>query len=156
MRLRADLRADLRAELLALGDDALALPELLRVQERLDQGGWAGVAALPARVFVRAVVQAEMLATSAASPALADLARRMRALQPGTRDEPATTAPAGLDEPVAGAMGAAAADSIEVLELGDEDYAQAERLWADSQHAAPAVAPPVPPPTPPKDGGIRA
>lgn len=142
------LRADLRAELLALGDDALALRELMRVEEQLDEAGWAGVAALPGRVLVRAAVQAEMLAATAASPALTDLAARLRALQPSAQDGPATTASATLAWPAAG--------PIEVLELGDEDYAQAERLWADSQRAGLAAAPPAPSSAPPKDGEIRA
>lgn len=120
------LQADLRAELLALSDEeALAMQELLRVEEQLGR-------------CHRAAVQAQRLAASTDSPALADLAWRLRALQPATEAAPAP--------PMAAAPSMARADSVEVLELSEDAYAQAEQLWASSQPA----------PLPSKDGDVKA
>ena len=139
------LRTDLRAELLALGDDALALQELMRVAENLERTGWAGVIALPTQSLARAAMQAEMLAAATASSALADLARRLRAVRPSPAQAPAAKAPGAA---MADFPGVAAADSIEVLELGEDAYAQAEQQWADSQTGSPSV--------PPKDSDLKA
>ncbi|HEV6964042.1 hypothetical protein, partial [Roseateles sp.] len=48
------LRTDLRAELLALADGALALRELVLVDETLGAAGWPGLRGLPGRVLARA------------------------------------------------------------------------------------------------------
>ena len=150
------LRADLRAELPAQdGKKALPWQDLLRVQEQLERAGWAGVAKLPLETLAGATAQAERLAASSASPALADLPRCLRALQPNRTSAAApfpATVPGALDGLPASHPRAASADSIEVQELGEDAYVEAEQIWAASQPAplpAPAAAPP-------QDGDLKA
>jgi len=140
------LRLDLQAELLAHENAALLLRELMQVNDALTRAGWAGLAALPAPVISRARVQADRLAESTRSAPLAGLARRLRALQvaaesagsPNAKPAPGPLQPAALP-----------ADSVEVSELGEDAYAEAEQAWVSSQIADLAEPPP-------KDGELKA
>ena len=139
------LHADLRTEMLTVDDAALVLRELVQVDERLGQAGWAGLAKLPAATLLRARLQAEMLAESSGSAPLAHLAQRLRVLQASpaaSGEEPSAFPPAQV---VRG--GAVRPDevSIEVSELDEDDYVQAEQAWASSQPAPLAPPPPAAP-----------
>lgn len=146
------LRADLRAELLALADGALSLGELLRVDEALGAAGWPGLRSLPGRVVARAAMQAEMLAESSASQPLALLAVRLRALQQSREapaadvGEAATTATTRPARRAAAPPTPTVIESVEVLELSEDAYAEAEQLWAASRPAA----------LPPGEGPLKA
>jgi hypothetical protein len=79
-RSQADLCAELRARLLAqeAGEAAKLLRHLIVVHETLTRKGWEGVGALPATVLAKAIRQADMLASEDPSPALTQLAERLR------------------------------------------------------------------------------
>lgn len=121
----ARLRADLSAAALCVDNAARLLQELLHVDERLSLAGWAGLADLPVKTLARARLQAEMLATECDSAALAGLASRLQAL---TRVE------AGAAVSVSDTQEATSGPSsvVEVSELGEDAFAQAEQLWASS------------------------
>lgn len=140
------LRTDLRAELLALADGALALRELVLVDETLGAAGWPGLRGLPGRVLARAALQAEMLAESSASQPLALLAVRLRSLQT-SREAPAVDT--AVAEPARRAFSPptpTVIESVEVLELSEDAYVEAEQLWAASRPSA----------LPPDDGPLKA
>lgn len=134
------LRLDLQAELLAHDNAALLLRELMLVNDALTRAGWAGLAALPARVISRARVQADRLAESTRSAPLAGLAARLRALQASTESgQAAAAASPPTPQPQRPAL---AGESVEVSELGEDAYAQAEQAWVSSQIAELVEQPP--------------
>lgn len=145
------LRADLHAEMLSVEDAPRMLRELVRVDELLGEAGWAGLAGLPATTRARARLQAQMLAESSGSAPLAGLARRLQALESADLRAADATAPAAklIDGSREEALQQQAAP--EVSELGEEAYAQAELLWANSQ-----PAPLAPPPSAAPGAGLKA
>lgn len=128
-------RADLHAAMLGVDEAAQQLQELLRVDECLAEAGWRGIDDLPATTLERARLQAQLLAEECGSAALAGLAQRLQTSKP----DAAATAPRDHAPPPG-----AEASSVEVSELGEDDYAQAERVWASSQPAT-LASPPAPP-----------
>jgi hypothetical protein len=118
------------------------MPQLVRVHDQLALRGWQGLAALPSEVIRKALAQVGVVAEGTGSTALAallDQLRQLDALHPAAAPDPRSphdTVP----------MREAAA-RVEVLELDEADFAQMEREWAGSQHAAlpePAAAAPAP------------
>jgi hypothetical protein len=81
--LLADIRADLRIRLEDLADTPAArlMRHLGAVSSELERRGWAGVEAMPGSVLGRALVQAEMLASTEASDLLTILIDRLRLLK---------------------------------------------------------------------------
>lgn len=137
-RTLAAMRADLRAELLAHDHSAQDMLELVRVDEQLAQAGWAGLSALPVRVLRRALLQAEMLVASTDSRSLVGLVVRLQqtlARNPATPADPTQTAALAHPEPDPG-LAAPPEEALEVVELGEDDYTQAEAVWAHSRAAA--------------------
>lgn len=152
----ARLRAALRAAIPEHKDAALALREILLVDDQLEQLGWAGAAALPIRVIARAAVQADMLAEMMECEPLAELAERLRTLRahigPGVNAAgalPPMQAPPRmlkLSEPD---------DAwVEVSEIGEDAYAEAELVWALSSQPADILE--LPAAGKPKDGELKA
>jgi hypothetical protein len=135
------LRTALRAAVPAHKDAALALRELLLVDDQLEQLGWAGVAALPVRVIARAAVQADMLADLMKCEPLAELAERLRTLK--IHVGPGVAAPAP-QRPVPQVHKISEGDAwVEVSEIGEDAYAEAELVWALSSQPAEIELPPL-------------
>jgi len=129
-RSEAHLCAELRARLLAQEADETSklLRDLVVVHDKLTRKGWQAVCALPAAVLQRAAMQANMLAKDDPSPALAQLAERLRMEHAvaAARDRKheadqvdATPADADLDEP----------QRVEVRETSYEEFEDVERSW---------------------------
>ena len=132
----ARLRTDLQAELLTHENATLVLRELVQVDAALARAGWAGLAALPARVLDQAHMQADMLAESTGSVPLTRLARRLHALQMAADSREATVAsPSPARYTPRPALPGELDETVEVSELGEDDYVQAEQAWASSQPA---------------------
>jgi hypothetical protein len=102
---------------------------LVLVHDQLATKGWAAVAMLPGKVLERAVVQCQMLATDEASPALAQLADRLRVMkvEAELREERQRNAQADRD--------------VEVIELSEEEFQRSAQRWQDSQLAPESEAP---------------
>lgn len=125
----ARLRAALRTAVPAHKDAALALREILLVDDQLEQLGWAGVAALPVRVIARAAVQADMLADLMKCAPLTELAERLRTLQIHVGPSVSPVA-AQRPAPQVHKISDPADAWVEVSEIGDDAYAEAELVWA--------------------------
>ena len=144
------LRLDLQAELLAHENAALLLRELMLVNDALARTGWAGLTALPARVISRARVQADRLAESTRSAPLAGLAGRLRALQVAQAAAESGGSAAASSQPTSQPLRPALpGELVEVSELGEDAYVQAEQAWVSSQIAELGEEPP-------KDGELKA
>lgn len=130
----ARLRAALRAAVPAHKDAALALRELLLIDDQLEHLGWAGAAALPVRVIARAAVQADMLADLMKCELLAELAERLRTLKIHAGPGVAAMAP---QRPPPQVHKISEGDAwVEVSEIGEDAYAEAELVWALSSQPA--------------------
>jgi hypothetical protein len=102
---------------------AVVMRHLNFVHHKLVRRGWKGVAALNSRVLGRATVQAQMLASHDASPAVVQLIRQLRLLQAAAaqREERQTQASHGDRKP-----------TVEVSEASLDDYEASERGWLDT------------------------
>ena len=74
-----DLSEELRRRLLSQGSEhaARVMRHLVFVHDELSRKGWRGVELLPAAVLDKALVQAQMLASSASTPVLLRLHQRL-------------------------------------------------------------------------------
>ncbi len=147
---RVDLeqvRADLQIELLAHEHGPKAMRELVRVHDILGRSGWAGLAALSAAQIARAADQAEMVAQDTASQPLLYLVEQLRRLQQLSAEQAPAPGAAPVEE-----VSDAAQPRVEISELEEDDFVQAERHWANSQGGAlgPATASDAPPPSNPR------
>lgn len=126
-RSQADLCAELRARLLAqeAGEASKLLRHLIVVHETLTRKGWEGVGALPATVLAKAIRQADMLASEDPSPALTQLAERLRlqhaAAVARDRANQANGTPGDDD--------VNAPNRVEVREGSYKEFEELERSW---------------------------
>jgi hypothetical protein len=126
-RSQADLCAELRARLLAQGADETSklLRYLVVVHDTLTRKGWDGVGALPASVLTKAIRQADMLAKEDPSPALTELAERLRlqlaAAVARDHAKKANRAPGNDD--------ANAPNRVEVTEASYKEFEDLQRSW---------------------------
>lgn len=118
----SQLRAELRARLVAYRIDhsGRVMRHVAFVRDELGRRGWAGAEALPAAVLARALVQAEMLASSDPSPAMALLTDRLRWM---------ATAAQLREERIARQRAGGQRASIEVSETTHEEFSEVERSW---------------------------
>jgi hypothetical protein len=126
-RSQADLCAELRARLLAQGADETSklLRYLVVVHDTLTRKGWEGVGALPAPVLAKAAMQADMLASEEPSPALTQLAERLR-LQHAAA---IASALANQKNRTPGDDDANARNRVEVTEASYKEFEDLERSW---------------------------
>jgi len=150
----ARLRAALRSAVPAHKDAALALREILLVDDQLEQLGWAGVATLPVRVIARAAVQADMLADLMKSPPLTELAERLRTLKIHIVPD---ASPAAAQRPAPQVLKLSERDDawVEVSEIGEDAYVEAELVWALSSQP-PDILELAPAALVPKEGELKA
>lgn len=124
----ARIRAELRERLEDLADTPAEhlMRHLGFVGAELERKGWSGVEALPGSVLCKALVQAEMLASSDSSDLLTIFVERLRLLKVAAevREERASRL-AGLDD-----------TSLVVSESTHEEFEASQRSWADSLAAA--------------------
>jgi hypothetical protein len=125
------LRAELQTRLLnhTQAEARYAMRHLMFVLRELERTGWAGVQALPMHVRDKALVQADMLAHEAPSPALLGIVERLRLPHCGI----GTQAVADLT-----LLDFKAHKHIEISEATFEDFEQMERGWI-------STLPPEPP-----------
>jgi hypothetical protein len=126
-RSQADLCSELRARLLAqeAGETAKLLRHLIVVHETLTRKGWEGVGALPAAVLAKAIRQTDMLASEDPSPALTQLAERLRLHHAAAvaRDQASQADGTRGDEDVN------APNRVEVTEGSYKEFEELERSW---------------------------
>jgi hypothetical protein len=126
-RSQADLCAELRARLLAQGADETSklLRYLVIVHDTLTRKGWDGVGALPAAVLAKAIRQADMLASEDPSPALMQLAERLRLQHAAAvaRDQAKKAKGTPGDDDVN------APNRVEVTEGSYKEFEDLERSW---------------------------
>lgn len=120
------IRQELRARLLGHAHEhaALTMRHLGHVHDVLGRQGWPGVEELHTRVLGRALVQAQMLASDDASPALTEVIDRLRRYKVAAelRDE---RHPRG--------SATACRAPLEVSESDVKAFAEAERDWSDTR-----------------------
>jgi hypothetical protein len=123
-RSQADLCAELRARLLAqeAGEASKLLRHLIVVHEALTRKGWEGVGALPATVLAKAIRQADMLASEDPSPALTQLAERLRLQHAAAAARDQANETPGDDD-------ANARNRVEVSEASYKEFEDLERSW---------------------------
>jgi hypothetical protein len=124
-RSQAHLCAELRARLLAQGADETRklLRHLVVVHDTLTRKGWDGVGALPAPLLAKAIRQADMLASEDPSPALTQLAERLRLQHAAAvaRDQASQANRAQGDDD--------APNRVEVTEGSYKEFEELERSW---------------------------
>jgi len=126
-RSQAEMCAELRARLLAqeAGETSKLLRHLIVVHETLTRKGWDGVGALPANVLAKAIRQTEMLASEEPSPALTQIAERLRlehaAAVAREQAKRANGAPGDDD--------AYAPNRVEITEGSYKEFEDLERSW---------------------------
>jgi hypothetical protein len=126
-RSQAHLCAELRARLLAqeAGETSKLLRDLIVVHDSLTRKGWDGVGALPVAVLSKAIRQAEMLDSEEPSPALTQLAERLRlhhAAAVACHQAKRNSGASGDDE-------ANAPNRVEVTEGSYKEFEDLERSW---------------------------
>lgn len=130
------LSEELRGRLLSQDTDhaARVMRHLVFVHDELSRKGWRGVELLPAAVLGKALVQAQMLATTESTPVLQHVIDRLHQ---------AHTA-AQLREERKVQLHADAPAHVEVTETTHEEFELSERSWVG---VAPAEVPPRRPET---------
>jgi hypothetical protein len=126
-RSQANLCDELRARLLAqeAGETSKLLRHLIVVHEALTRKGWEGVGALPSTVLAKAIRQTDMLASEDPSPALTQLAERLRLQHAAAvaRDQAKAANGTPGDDDVN------ARNRVEVTEASYKEFEDLERSW---------------------------
>lgn len=132
------LREELRERLLSQDTDhaARVMRHLVFVHHELNRNGWRGVELLPAPVLGKALVQAQMLATTESTPVLQHVIDRLHKLHTA----------ALLREERRVQLQAEGPARVEVTETTHEEFEMTERSWL-------GVAPAEVPPRRPQTGG---
>lgn len=129
----AHLHAELRTALAQPSHrSTAALRELALVDEQLGQGDWVAVATLPSRVLAKASMQADRLAESVPSWALAELVHRLSQLQARAIERESSAETRTVPMPLDCQISTWGDETLEVSELSPDDYAIAEQAWVDS------------------------
>jgi len=125
-----ELSDELRGRLLAQDTNhaARVMRHLVFVHDELSRKGWRGVELLPAAVLGKALVQTQMLATSASTPVLQHLIDRLAQVH----------AAAQLRDERKAQLQAEVPARVEVTETTHEEFEQTERSWVG---VAPAAIP---------------
>lgn len=125
------LSEELRGRLLSQDTDhaARVMRHLVFVHDELSRSGWRGVEQLPAPVLSKALVQAQMLATSESTPVLLHVIDRLHQVHTASllREERRTQ------------LQADGSARVEVSETTHEEFELTERSWVG---VAPAEVPP--------------
>lgn len=118
----AQLRDELRARLLthSMENTAQVMRHLALVHDELSRRGWAGVEGLPAQVLGQALLQARMLASDEATPALTTIVDRLQQLKVAA--EVRKERQSRRSAPTAEAK-------VEVSEATQEEFNETERTW---------------------------
>lgn len=129
-----DLSQELRARLLSQDTEhaARVMRHLVFVHDELSRKGWRGVELLPAPVLAKALVQAQMLATSESSPALVHVIDRLQQVHIAAELREERRAQLLADVPA----------RVEVSEATHEEFELTERSWIG---VVPAEGPPSQP-----------
>lgn len=127
------LCAELRARLLAQEADETSklLRDLVEVHDKLTRAGWAAVSALPATKLHRAAMQAHMLSKDDPSPALAQLAERLRMEHAAAqmRDQKHRVVQASQPDATPDDADPGDAHRVDVKETSYEEFEEVERSW---------------------------
>lgn len=121
----SQIRSELRTRLLEHqnSETAQVMRHLAFVHDRLGRKGWAGVELLAPQILVKALVQAEMLATEDTTPAMTALVERLRVL---------SVAATVREERKARLEHQEQAETIEISEGSQEEFEELERGWVDT------------------------
>jgi hypothetical protein len=129
-RSQAELCVELRARLLEKEGDETSklLRYVIVVHDTLKRKGWDGVCALPATVLAKATLQTEMLASEEPSPALTQLAERLRLQHAAAlAREQANQANATPGDGDVNAL-----NQVEVREASYKEFEELERNWTNT------------------------